>query len=234
MILTCAVFGGLIVFSLDFWRGMLAIALGNMVLMAYVGALSFLAGRTGKNFALTAAETFGRRGWNEALTALAAGVGFVAVTLLGIRSLAVIGMIAAPVYVVLDVVAIGFGGRALPLQRRGRVGPAQRPNDAPAHRHPRRHRGAAGGGQDLVVLRAVAHPARGDRVAEARRPALRRPGPCPIPPSPRSLRTIPAMIMPRIRQVRSSSSLLRWMSQKRSVRTPKNAIRRARSTAGAA
>ncbi|MGH3697765.1 MAG: hypothetical protein ACRDRX_27935 [Pseudonocardiaceae bacterium] len=36
--------------------GMLAIAVGNLVLMLYVGALSFLAGRTGKNFALMVAE----------------------------------------------------------------------------------------------------------------------------------------------------------------------------------
>ncbi len=90
MILICAVFGGLIVYSLGFWRGMLAIALGNVVLMLYVGALSFLAGRTGKNFALTAAETFGRRGY---------------------------------------VVPAGS-----------------------AHRHPRRHRRAASGGRNLVIL----------------------------------------------------------------------------------
>ena len=63
MILTCAVFGGLIVYSLGFWRGMLAIVLGNLVLMGYVGALSYIAGRSGKNFALTAVETFGRRGY---------------------------------------------------------------------------------------------------------------------------------------------------------------------------
>lgn len=140
MILTCAVFGGLIVYSLGFWRGMLAIALGNLVLMCYVGSLSFLAGRTGKNFALTAVETFGHRGyvvpsgflatvvigwfafqtgltgsilhdslgWNETVITLAAGVGFIAVTLLGIRALSVIGMIAAPMYLVLGAVAIAF------------------------------------------------------------------------------------------------------------------------------
>lgn len=140
MILTCAVFGGLIVYSLGFWRGMLAIALGNLVLMGYVGSLSFVAGRSGKNFALTAIETFGRRGylvpcgflatvvigwfafqtgltgsilreslgWNERLTTLAAGIGFLAATLLGIRALSLIGMIAAPVYLVLGGVAIWF------------------------------------------------------------------------------------------------------------------------------
>ena len=140
MILTCAVFGGLIVYSLGFWRGMLAIVLGNLVLMGYVGALSYVAGRSGKNFALTAVETFGRRGyivpsgflatvvigwfafqtgltgsilhdsfgWNEQLTTLVAGIGFLAATLLGIRALSVIGMIAAPVYLVLGGLAIWF------------------------------------------------------------------------------------------------------------------------------
>ncbi|MDT7712360.1 MAG: cytosine permease, partial [Pseudonocardiales bacterium] len=126
--------------SLGFWWGMVAIALGNLVLMLYVGSLSFLAGATGKNFALTAVETFGRRGyvvpsgflativigwfafqtgltgsilheslgWNEMVTTLAAGIGFTAATLLGIRALSVIGMIAAPVYLVLGLVAIAF------------------------------------------------------------------------------------------------------------------------------
>jgi cytosine permease len=138
MILTCAVFGGLVVYSLGFWRGMLAIALGNLVLMLYVGSLSVLAGRTGRNFALTAVETFGSRGyrvpsaflatvvigwfafqtgltgsilhdslgWNERLVTLLAGVGFLATTLLGIRALSVIGMVAAPLYVALGAVAI--------------------------------------------------------------------------------------------------------------------------------
>ena len=62
MIITNTVFGGTIVYGLGFWRGMAAIVVGNVVLFAYVGALSHLAGRTGKNFALTAIETFGRRG----------------------------------------------------------------------------------------------------------------------------------------------------------------------------
>ncbi|MBK1789226.1 cytosine permease [Prauserella cavernicola] len=138
MVLTCAIFGGLIVHSLGFWPGMLAIATGSLCLMLYVGSLSVLAGRTGKNFALTAAETFGSRaaaipsgflativigwfafqtgmagsilhgslGWNERLTTLVAGLAFVAVTLLGIRALSVIGMVAAPFYVVLGLVAV--------------------------------------------------------------------------------------------------------------------------------
>lgn len=138
MILTCAVFGGLIVYSLGFWRGMLAIALGNAVLTAYVGALSYLAGKTGKNFGLTAIGTFGRggyrvvcgflatvvigwfafqtgltgsvlatcAGWDARWTALAAGVGYVAVTLVGIRALSAIGLIAAPLYLLLGITAI--------------------------------------------------------------------------------------------------------------------------------
>lgn len=138
MILTCAVFGGLIVYSLGFWWGMAAIVLGNLVLMGYVGALSYVAGRTGESFALSASRTFGARGyrvpaaflatvvigwfafqtgltgstlagslgWNAALTSLGAGLGYVAVTLVGIRALAVIGVIAAPLYVALGVVAV--------------------------------------------------------------------------------------------------------------------------------
>lgn len=138
MVLTCAIFGGLIVHSLGFWPGMLAIVTGSGCLMLYVGALSVLAGRSGRNFALTAAETFGSKaaaipsgflativigwfafqtgmagailhdslGWNERLTTLAAGLAFVAVTLLGIRALSVIGMVAAPFYVVLGLVAV--------------------------------------------------------------------------------------------------------------------------------
>lgn len=143
MILTCAVFGGLIVYSLGFWRGMLAIALGNAVLTGYVGALSYLAGKTGKNFALIAIGTFGGRGyrvvsgflatvvigwfafqtgltgsvlagsagWDARWTALAAGIGYVAVTLVGIRALSVIGLIAAPLYLLLGVTAIALALR---------------------------------------------------------------------------------------------------------------------------
>ncbi|ALR12625.1 cytosine permease [Mycobacteroides saopaulense] len=138
MILTCAVFGGLVVYSLGFWRGMLAIALGNAVLTGYVGALSYLAGKTGKNFALTAIGTFGWQGyravsaflatvvigwfafqtgltgsvlagsagWDARWTALGAGICYVAVTLIGIRALSVIGLVAAPLYLLLGSVAI--------------------------------------------------------------------------------------------------------------------------------
>ncbi|MGE2737645.1 cytosine permease [Mycolicibacterium vaccae] len=138
MVLTCAIFGGTIVYGLGFWKGVLAIVVGNAVLFGYVGALSFLAGKTGKNFALSAAETFGRYGskivtgflatvvigwfafqtgltgatlnvslgWNETLIVLIAGLLYIGVTFIGIRALTVIGMIAAPLFVILGLVAV--------------------------------------------------------------------------------------------------------------------------------
>ncbi|MFD2340763.1 cytosine permease [Clavibacter tessellarius] len=140
MILTCAVFGGLVVHSLGFWAGMGAIAVGTLVLMVYVGALSYLAGRSGESFALMAMRTFGAKGyvvpaaflatvvigwfafqtgltgstlhgslgWDQTATTLVAGILFVAVTLLGIRALSWIGVIAAPLYLVLGAVAIAI------------------------------------------------------------------------------------------------------------------------------
>lgn len=63
MIMTSAVFAGIIVYNLGFTTGMLAILLGDLVLMGYVGTLSFLSGRSGKNFALTAVDTFGTKGF---------------------------------------------------------------------------------------------------------------------------------------------------------------------------
>lgn len=143
MIITNAVFGGTIVYGLGFVRGMAAIVVGNLILFAYVGTLSYIAGRTGKNFALTAAETFGRRGatvaagflstvvigwfafqtgltgatlnsslgWNETGMILIAGVLYIAVTFIGIRALTIIGLIAAPMFVVLAVVALVLAAR---------------------------------------------------------------------------------------------------------------------------
>jgi cytosine permease len=63
MIMTSAVFSGIIVYNLGFTVGMLAILVGDLVLMGYVGTLSYLAGRSGKNFALTAVDTFGTKGF---------------------------------------------------------------------------------------------------------------------------------------------------------------------------
>lgn len=71
-----AVFGGVIVYQLGFLWGLAAILAGNLVLLAYVGALSHAAARTGENFSLQAAGAFGARG--RRLTA-----GFLATVVVG-------------------------------------------------------------------------------------------------------------------------------------------------------
>ncbi|MGW0999684.1 cytosine permease [Streptomyces sp. NPDC002523] len=136
-----AVFGGVIVYSLGLPRGAAAILLGNLVLFGYVGALSWLAGRTGENFSHQAARTFGTLGaripagflstvvigwfsfqiglsgttlqqtlgWTPLWGALLGGVIYTVVTVVGIRALSLIGMIATPLFVVLAGVALWFG-----------------------------------------------------------------------------------------------------------------------------
>lgn len=138
MILTCAVFGGIITALLGFQRGILAIILGNVVLMLYVGALSYLSGESGLNFALVASRAFGRYGymiasgflativvgwfafqtgltgltvhqsfgWNEKLVTLLAGLLFIAITFVGIRALSLLGMVAAPLFLIVAAVAL--------------------------------------------------------------------------------------------------------------------------------
>jgi cytosine permease len=63
MVLTQAVFGGIITLNLGFIQGSLAILLGNFVLFFYVAALSYIAGSTGLNFAMQAKATFGTKGY---------------------------------------------------------------------------------------------------------------------------------------------------------------------------
>jgi len=63
MIITGAITGALIVAGLGFQQGILAIALGNLALFLYVGALSALGAKSGFNFALLARTTFGARGY---------------------------------------------------------------------------------------------------------------------------------------------------------------------------
>jgi cytosine permease len=138
MIITNAVFGGVIAFNLGFSRALLAIMIGNAILLAYVGALSYIAGSTGRNFALQAERTFGKKGyaitsgflasvvvgwyafqtgltgttvhasygWNETATIIAATLLYTGVTFIGIRALSIVGMIAAPLYVILGIVAL--------------------------------------------------------------------------------------------------------------------------------
>lgn len=140
MILTNAVFGGIMAYNLGFWHSIIAILAGNLVLFAYVGALSYLAGNTGLNFAMQARKTFGSRGyiitsaflstvvigwyafqtgltgtivnatfgWNTSWVIVLATVLYTGVTFLGVRALSVIGMIAAPMFVILGLVALYF------------------------------------------------------------------------------------------------------------------------------
>lgn len=147
MIMTSAVFGGIITYNLGFLQGLLAIVAGNAILMAYVGSLSYIAGRTGESFALTARRVFGTRGslivsgilstlvigwfalqtgmvgdilsanygWSAILWTLLAGIGFIAVTFLGIGALAVIGVVGSGMFVVVGITAVvlAFSGQEL-------------------------------------------------------------------------------------------------------------------------
>ena len=138
MILTCAVFGGLLCAFLGFQAAIGAILVGNLILFLYVGALSYLAGSTGLNFGLQAARVFGRIGslvvagflatvvtgwfafqtgltgatvnqsfgWSEKPVTLIAGVLFVGITFIGIRALSWLGMVAAPFFILLAIVAL--------------------------------------------------------------------------------------------------------------------------------
>jgi cytosine permease len=144
MILTCAVFGGVITALLGFQRGFLAIVLGNVVLMLYVGALSYLAGESGLSFALVASRVFGRYGytvasgflativvgwfafqtgltgltvhesfgWHEKLVTLLAGILFIAITFIGIRALSLLGMVAAPLFLIVAAIALWLIARS--------------------------------------------------------------------------------------------------------------------------
>lgn len=146
MIMTSAVFGGVITYNLGFLVGLLAIAAGNAILMAYVGSLSYIAGATGESFALTAKKVFGTRGcvivsailstlvigwfalqtgmvgdilsvnygWSAMAWTILAGTGFVAVTFLGIRALAAIGVIGSGMFVIVGIAAIilAFSGHS--------------------------------------------------------------------------------------------------------------------------
>ncbi len=138
MILTNALFGGIITWHLGFWPALIAILLGNLVLFAYVGALSWYAGNSGMNFALQARRTFGSKGyilvsgflstvvigwyafqtgltgtvinqtfgWNALAVTAFAMILYTGITFLGVRALSVLGMIAAPLFVVLGMVAL--------------------------------------------------------------------------------------------------------------------------------
>ncbi|QED46633.1 cytosine permease [Cytobacillus dafuensis] len=63
MVLTSAVIGGVVTAMLGFKAGVAAILAGNLLLCLIVGSLSYLAGKTGENFSITAQRTFGRFGY---------------------------------------------------------------------------------------------------------------------------------------------------------------------------
>ena len=138
MVLTMALIGSLVVEGLGFQRGVLAILLGNLVLFAYVGALSLLAQRYGLSFALLASISLGKKGylvasgllstivlgwftvqtgltavslngafkWPAVPVVILAGIIYVVITLFGVRALAWIGIVSAPLFVLFGAYAV--------------------------------------------------------------------------------------------------------------------------------
>jgi len=140
MVLTQAVFGGIITLNLGFIHGALAILIGNFVLFLYVGALSHIAGSTGLNFAMQAKATFGTKGyavasgflstvvvgwyafqtgltgatvhtafgWNATAVIVFAMILYTGITFLGIKALSIVGLIAAPFFIVMGLVGVSL------------------------------------------------------------------------------------------------------------------------------
>lgn len=100
MIITGAVTGALIVAGLGFRTGMLAVLLGNLALLGYVGALSALGAKSGFNFALLARTTLGSRGHLLAS---------------GLLSTVVVGWFAVQTGLVADSLQGAFGWSLLPV-----------------------------------------------------------------------------------------------------------------------
>lgn len=98
MVLTSAVIGGVITALLGFKAGVAAILAGNLLLCLIVGALSYLAGKTGENFAMAAQKTFGR-------------LGYYAVS--GLLSTVVVGWFALMVGLTGDTMSRSFGANML-------------------------------------------------------------------------------------------------------------------------
>ncbi|WP_342433429.1 cytosine permease [Neobacillus sp. FSL H8-0543] len=138
LVLTSAVIGGVVTAMLGFKTGVAAILTGNLLLCVIVGALSYLAGKTGENFAITAQRTFGRFGYYAVsgllstvvigwfalmvgltgdtmfrsfgapllLMTVLGGVLYVSATFIGIKALTILGYIAAPMYLILGIIAV--------------------------------------------------------------------------------------------------------------------------------
>lgn len=96
--MTSAVIGGVITAMLGFKVGVTAILAGNLLLCLVVGALSYLAGKTGENFAMTAQRTFGRYGY---------------MVVSGLLSTVVVGWFALMVGLTGDTMARSFGAPML-------------------------------------------------------------------------------------------------------------------------
>ena len=63
MIITGAMTGSILVLGMGFSRALMAMVIGNLIMLGYVGALGLLGTRRGMNFALLASIVFGRKGY---------------------------------------------------------------------------------------------------------------------------------------------------------------------------
>ncbi|HEY4042510.1 MAG TPA: cytosine permease [Rhodopila sp.] len=63
MIITGAMTGSILVLGMGFTRALTAMIIGNLIMLAYVGALGILGTRRGVNFALLASVVFGGKGY---------------------------------------------------------------------------------------------------------------------------------------------------------------------------
>lgn len=63
MIITGAMTGSILVLGMGFKNALIAMIIGNLVMLAYVAALGHLGVRTGFNFALIASKVFGEKGY---------------------------------------------------------------------------------------------------------------------------------------------------------------------------
>jgi len=106
LVLTSAVIGGVVTAMLGFKIGVAAILTGNLLLCIIVGALSYLAGNTGENFAISAKRTFGQ-------------LGYLAVS--GLLSTVVVGWFALMVGLTGDTMFRSFGANLLVMTILGGV-----------------------------------------------------------------------------------------------------------------
>lgn len=133
MIITGAMTGSILVLGMGFSKALIAMIVGNLIMLGYVGALGVLGTRRGMNFALLASIVFGKKGYvlasgllstlllgwyavqvgitgalvsgayglNYVLMTLIAGLLYMGITFIGVRGLHWIGVVSAPLFVVL-------------------------------------------------------------------------------------------------------------------------------------